>query len=55
MDSDKEHKQNFLREEILEKEYDPDDFLAFIVTKKGDDAADLDLWTFQELKDVNIK
>jgi hypothetical protein len=45
-----EDKQNYLRTEILEKDYDTDEFLQFLVSKKGEDAADLDLWTFDELK-----
>jgi len=47
-----EEKQNYLRTEILEKNYDADEFLQYLVSKKGDDAADLDLWTFDELKKV---
>lgn len=53
MENDREAKQNYLRSEIIEKEYDPDQFLNFITSKKGEDAADLDIWTFQELKEVS--
>jgi hypothetical protein len=52
MDSDRELKQNFLRTEILDKGYDPEEFLNFLITKKGDEASDLDVWNFQELKSV---
>lgn len=53
MDSDREEKQNYLRTEILENDYDTEEFLNFLISKKGEDAADLDLWTFSELKLVN--
>ncbi len=45
-----EDKQNYFRTEILEKDYDNDEFLQFLVSKKGEDAPELDLWTFEELK-----
>ena len=52
MENDRELKQNFLREKILEKDYDTDEFLNFIINIKGEDAADVDLWTMEELKEV---
>lgn len=45
-----EIKQDFLRHHILDKNYDPDSFLLFLQSKKGENAADLNIWTFNELK-----
>jgi hypothetical protein len=47
-----ENKQNYLRNEILESDYDGDDFLNFMQKKKSGDATDLNNWTFPELKNV---
>jgi hypothetical protein len=49
-----ELKQNYLRTEILDKGYDAEVFLEFICLKKGEEGANLDLWSFQELKEVNL-
>lgn len=42
-------KQNFLREEIVERGYDPQVFTFFIDQKRG---ADIDLWTLPELQQI---
>ena len=34
-DSSQEEKQNYLRENILEKGYDPNQFVSFLQSKKG--------------------
>ena len=49
--ADKEDKQVYLRENILEKSYDPGEFITFLNNKLsiGDN---LDLCTFDELKAV---
>lgn len=52
MDREMEDKQNYLRTEILEKNYDADEFVQYLVEKGGEDATDLDVWTFDELKKV---
>lgn len=52
MDNDKDLKQNYLREEILDQDYDAEEFIEFLTKIKGDDAADLDIWTLAELKIV---
>lgn len=46
-----ELKQNYLREEIIEKGYDPAKFTSFLEEFKGDCAYDLNNWTMEELKD----
>ena len=45
-----EEKQNYLRENVLEKGYDTNVFMEFLVLKKGEEAADLNAWTFDEIK-----
>ena len=44
-----EQKQKYLRENILEKGYDPDKFMEFLSNKKGEPSMNLDKWTLQEL------
>ena len=48
-----EEKQKYLRENILDKGYDPDKFMEFLSNKKGDSSMDLNNWTFQELIDAS--
>ena len=50
MEEEQEKKQQYLRKEILEKNYDTQTFLDFLVTKKGDNACDINNWTIEELK-----
>ena len=40
-DKDIEEKQNYLRENILDKGYDTNDFTIFLKAKKGEDAEDV--------------
>lgn len=54
MEDDTEQKQNFLKENILDAGYDVDEFVALLQSVKGEQAADVDLWTFDELKNVNF-
>lgn len=51
MENELEQKQNYLREEILEKGYDPNNFTSFLEEIKGDCAFDLHNWTMEELKE----
>ena len=52
-DSSREEKQNFLRENILEKGYDVNIFINFLKTKKGgDEGADISNWSMQDLQNV---
>jgi hypothetical protein len=52
MEDEQEIKQSYLRKEILEKNYDTQLFLDFLITKKGDKASDINNWTIEELKTV---
>ena len=51
-DSTQEEKQNFLREKILEKGYDTNQFVQFLIDKKGENGADVAVWTMNDLKQV---
>ena len=45
-----EEKQNYLRENILDKGYEAEDFVSYLTKKKGDEGVDLNNWTLDELK-----
>ena len=49
-DSSQEEKQIFLRENILDKGYDTNMFVDFLIGKKGEDGADVGNWTMNDLK-----
>ena len=51
-DKDIEEKLNFLREKILDKGYDTNDFTIFLKAKKGEDGEDVSNWTMPELEQV---
>ena len=48
-DSSQEEKQNFLRENILEKGYDTNMFVEFLINKKGEGGADVGNWSMSDL------
>lgn len=47
-----EQKQNYLRTNILDRGYDANEFVNFLVDKKGPDGADVSNWTFEDLQFV---
>ena len=47
-----EEKQNYLRENILDKGYEAEDFVTYLTSKKGDEGVDLGNWQLNELKAV---
>ena len=51
MEGDLEYKQNYLRTEIIDQGYDPENFSKFLSQEKGDIGLDLNNWTFEELKE----
>lgn len=55
MEDEQEIKQSYLRKEILEKNYDTQSFLDFLITKKGESASDINNWTIEELKTVVVE
>ena len=52
MENNKQLKQNYLCEEIMDKGYSPDQFIEFIQKLKGENAS-LESFTIMELKEVN--
>jgi hypothetical protein len=55
MENETEEKQIYLRTKILEAGYDTEQFVQLLQSRKGEQAADLDLWSFDELKAVIFK
>ena len=51
MDSDIEQKQNLLKEEIIDKNYDQEQFIQFCLVKK-ENGDDLTQWSLTELHDI---
>ena len=52
MDNNQEEKQNYLRENILNKGYDTNEFVDYLKSKKGEEGADVANWTMEDLKQV---
>ena len=50
MSEDLEQKQLYLRENILNKGYDAEDFMSFLKSKKGEIGLDLNNWSKWELE-----
>ena len=51
-ENEQQEKQNFLRQNILEKGYDGDEFVQFLITKKGEGASDISNWSMNDLQEV---
>ena len=54
-EQEQEQKQLYLRKEIIEQNYDPQTFIDFLISKKGETAADINNWNLEELKSVVIE
>ena len=52
MEESQEDKQNFLRENILEKGYDVNQFVSFLKSKKGEAGSDISNWSMNDLYEV---
>ena len=52
MEDDLSEKQAFLRENILEKGYDAEDFMKYLQNKKGELGLDLGSWSINELHEA---
>jgi len=52
MESERELKQDYLRSEVIDKNYDTGEFLKFLVDKYGDNAADIDQYDMTNLKKI---
>ena len=51
-DASQEEKQNYLRENILEKGYDASQFVEFLKSKKGEAGSDISNWSMVDLYEV---
>lgn len=49
---DEEQKQIYLRENILEKGYNAEEFIIFLTEKKGDDEVNISNWSLNEIKQL---
>ena len=52
--TDLEEKQDYLRTNIVELNYDPSEFLEYLIKNHGEDAPDLEKFTIDELADIVI-
>ena len=52
MEDNQEEKQNYLRENILNRGYDANIFINFLKTKKGEEGADISNWSMPDLQQV---
>ena len=50
VDNDIEEKQTYLRENILNKGYNAEEFMSYLNIKKGEKGLDLGNWTMEELE-----
>lgn len=50
--NDNELKQDFLRKEIMDQNYDISEFLSFLYNKFGENATDLELYSMNQLSDI---
>ena len=51
-DTSQEEKQNFLRENILDKGYDVNQFVSFLKSKKGEAGSDIANWSMVDLYEI---
>ena len=52
IDPETEEKQNYLRKNILERGYDVNTFVSFLIEKKGEGGDDVANWSLQDLQGV---
>lgn len=52
MEESIENKQLYLRNEIIMKGYDPQDFSIFLANLKGEEKVDLDYWSLSEIQEA---
>ena len=51
-EKEQEEKQNYLRQNILDKGYDANEFVSFLQSKKGEGASDISNWSMKDLQEV---
>ena len=47
-----EYKQNFLRTEIIDQGYNPEEFSDYLSSEKGENGLNLDNWSFTQLQEI---
>lgn len=47
-----DYKQNYLRENIIDKNYNPEDFIQFLTDNYGESATDIDQYSIEDLKKI---
>ena len=52
MENETEKKQTYLRQNILNKGYNAEEFMSFLNTKKGEKGLDLNNWSMKELEET---
>ena len=52
VENDIEEKQTYLRENILNKGYNAEEFMSYLNIKKGEKGLDLGNWTMEELENT---
>lgn len=52
--SEIEEKQNYLRYNIIDKGFDPDEFTCYLSQRKGEDNVNIEIWDFADLKIVRL-
>ena len=52
MSEENQEKQNYLRENILENGYDVNEFISFVIGKKGEGGDDVANWSLPDLKEA---
>lgn len=52
MNPETEEKQNYLRDNILDKGYDTNDFIAYLIDKRGEGGDDISNWSMPDLKAI---
>lgn len=51
MEDTTEAKQNYLREEIIDKKYDPEAFIGYMGEQR-ENGADINIWSYADLQEV---
>ena len=50
--SEEERKQQYLRSEIIDQGYNPDDFTTYMGSLRGEEGLNIENWTFEDLQQV---
>ena len=53
--SEEERKQQFLRSEIIDQGYNPDDFTTYMGSLRGEEGLNIENWTFEVVEECEKK